>query len=167
MNENNEKVLTSTGWLPVSRVRCARCGRRALNLTDWNMEMRQGVAIYFLCPRCQTPEENAEAARNESTLDYNRDAFGRVRATPVGMPRDAESLSHDLYDRTEAGFWEMMHVVVDSGVTLDIRDIAEHVERSLPRGYPRFAPEAPKSMRDVIIEMIRDIRARLDEPDTP
>lgn len=52
---------------------CDRCGRRARSLqamTDWNVVLELGVIISLLCPDCQTPEENAEAAINEATLDY-------------------------------------------------------------------------------------------------
>jgi hypothetical protein len=46
--------------------------------------MQQGVVVGFLCPGCQTPEENAEAVINESTLVYGRDAQGRLIARPKG-----------------------------------------------------------------------------------
>ena len=54
-------------------IRCDRCGRRYRNpaafVTDeWNATLRQGVVVGYLCPDCQTPEENAEAAIDEATL---------------------------------------------------------------------------------------------------
>jgi hypothetical protein len=32
---------------------------------EWNATLRQGVVVGYLCPDCQTPEENAEAAIHE------------------------------------------------------------------------------------------------------
>lgn len=60
--------------------RCSRCERRMRNRqsTDWNVNVRQGAIIGFLCPDCQTPEENAEAEINMSTLDYGLDGSGRL-----------------------------------------------------------------------------------------
>jgi hypothetical protein len=50
-------------------IRCDRYGRRCRNpafVTDeWNATLRQGVVVGYLCPDCQTPEENAEAAIHE------------------------------------------------------------------------------------------------------
>jgi hypothetical protein len=68
-------------------IRCDRCGRRCRNpaafVTDeWNATLRQGVVVGHLCPDCQTPEENAEAAIHEATLVYGRDAQGRHIAWP-------------------------------------------------------------------------------------
>lgn len=45
---------------------------------NWNFVARRGVIVGFLCSSCQTPEENAEAEINDSTLDYAVDSFGRV-----------------------------------------------------------------------------------------
>ena len=67
--------------------RCARCNRRfrasAADADMWNSTFKSGVPVETLCPACQTPDENAEAAINEATLSYGRDAFGRV----LGVPR--------------------------------------------------------------------------------
>lgn len=65
---------------------CGRCGRRYRGRGDWNATMREGVIVGLLCPRCQSPEENAEAEINEATLDYRLDAFGRA----VGFPKAPE-----------------------------------------------------------------------------
>ncbi len=64
--------------------RCKRCGKKYRGRGDWNAELRNGVVLYLLCPRCQTPEENAEAAIREATTVYGRDAFGRVTGRPKG-----------------------------------------------------------------------------------
>jgi hypothetical protein len=69
-------------------IRCDRYGRRCRNpafVTDeWNATLRQGVVVGYLCPDCQTPEENAEAAIHEATLVNGRDAQGRHIAWPKG-----------------------------------------------------------------------------------
>jgi hypothetical protein len=68
--------------------RCSRCGRRWRNRQpDWNITFKDGVAVGFLCPTCQTPQENAEAEVNQATLDYGRDALGRVTGRPKGATR--------------------------------------------------------------------------------
>lgn len=51
---------------------------------DWNVELRGGRPQWYLCPDCQTVGENTEALVNESTLEYRRDAFGRIVARPKG-----------------------------------------------------------------------------------
>ena len=65
-----------------STIRCQRCGRRYRGRGDWNCTVSRGVVVAALCPDCQTPEENAEAAINEAMLDYGHDAEGRVRGRP-------------------------------------------------------------------------------------
>ncbi|MFJ7258202.1 hypothetical protein ACIQWV_38170 [Streptomyces sp. NPDC098085] len=45
-----------------------------------NIEFTQGGPVGYLCPECQTPEENAEASVKAATLDYANtasDAEGR------------------------------------------------------------------------------------------
>ena len=56
-------------------MQCDRC-RRLIRLNQaegWNATFRQGVIVGYLCPNCQTAEENAEAEINEATLDYSQD----------------------------------------------------------------------------------------------
>ena len=52
-------------------VHCYRCERKSRNYAGWNIEFDNGHAVGFLCPNCQTPEENAEAVINEATIDYS------------------------------------------------------------------------------------------------
>lgn len=61
---------------------CARCEKKYRGRGDWNATMRSGRIVGLLCPSCQTPEENAEAAINEATLDYAIDPLGRSVARP-------------------------------------------------------------------------------------
>jgi hypothetical protein len=47
-------------------IRCDRCNRRQWKLDGWNAICRnaicrKGEIIAYLCPDCQTPDENAEA----------------------------------------------------------------------------------------------------------
>jgi len=65
---------------PNTVVTCMRCrtGATARSSMNWNFVARRGVIVGFLCSSCQTPEENAEAEINDSTLDYAVDSFGRV-----------------------------------------------------------------------------------------
>lgn len=69
----------------IARMRCTRCNRRHRTFgTDdgWNVEFRQGIFVAKICPDCQTPEENAEAAVKAATLDYRIDAFGQLVTFP-------------------------------------------------------------------------------------
>ena len=62
-------------------IRCTRCARRLRNADGWNTIFRMGVLTGYLCPSCQTPEENSEAEINDATLDYSTmtlDAIGRA-----------------------------------------------------------------------------------------
>lgn len=63
--------------------RCDRCARRMRSGTGWNATFKQGIVVGYLCPECQTPEENSEAEINEATVDYRAghvDASGRLWA---------------------------------------------------------------------------------------
>jgi DNA-directed RNA polymerase subunit RPC12/RpoP len=62
--------------------KCARCGKRSRGKGEWNVTLAQGVITSVTCPDCQTTEENAEATIHEATLNYGRDAFGRVIGSP-------------------------------------------------------------------------------------
>lgn len=60
--------------------RCSRCNRRINKDPDANLTMKSGYLVGFICSRCQTPEENAEAVINEATVDYSSwttNAFGQ------------------------------------------------------------------------------------------
>ena len=57
---------------PRSVIRCDRCRRttRLGQTKEWNATFGAGVVVGFLCPECQTEEENAETIINEATTDY-------------------------------------------------------------------------------------------------
>lgn len=66
---------------------CDRCGRRGRSLAamaDWNVIVEYGLITGLLCPACQTPEENVEAAVNEATLDYTM-IGDRLAGRPKGL----------------------------------------------------------------------------------
>lgn len=72
-------------------IRCDRCRRRLRNLsvdTTWNVVLDQGHIEGYICPNCQTLEENTEAEINEATLDY----VGRIPGLGfLAVPRTGES----------------------------------------------------------------------------
>jgi hypothetical protein len=52
---------------------CDRCSRRYRDAADkdgWIFREIQGFVITVLCPRCQTPEEYAEAALSDAIRDH-------------------------------------------------------------------------------------------------
>lgn len=67
---------------------CDRCGRRGRSkqaIADWNVSFNRGVITELICDRCQTPEENAEAAVNDAMLEYAL-IDGRHAARPKVSP---------------------------------------------------------------------------------
>jgi len=68
--------------------RCVRCRRRLRKShlsadCQWNAVTENGVITGIICPTCQTPQENAEAAINEATLAYSVRPDGRL----IGRPK--------------------------------------------------------------------------------
>lgn len=66
-------------------MKCDRCKRRYRGHGDWNVVFAKGFATGYLCPECQTPEENTEAEINLATVDYGAariDALGRAWIKP-------------------------------------------------------------------------------------
>lgn len=61
-------------------IKCSRYGQRHKGRGGWNYVFRGGARVCVYCPDCQTPEENAEAAINEATLEYAMDEQGRPMA---------------------------------------------------------------------------------------
>lgn len=64
-------------------IRCSRCGRRYRDhhsdAQEWNLTASAGIVVGYICPGCQTPEEDLEAQVNLATTEYlGRDAFGRL-----------------------------------------------------------------------------------------
>lgn len=68
------------------RPSCDRCtARLPRNVGEWNVTIKDGKIAGYLCPGCQTPEENAEAEIRNSTLDYFSDGRGYFRGRPKGI----------------------------------------------------------------------------------
>ena len=101
---------------PHDIVECARCGKIefAGNAEGWNTVFDMGVIAGFLCPECQTPEEDLEAQVNEATIDYSKtkaistfdDLFAMFRprwreALRVIAGGDAERGNAQLWDEVE------------------------------------------------------------------
>lgn len=63
--------------------KCSRCRKRMRRDDGWNVVYSKGFLTGYVCPGCQSPEENAEAEINEATIDYTAgrvDQFGRLWA---------------------------------------------------------------------------------------
>lgn len=68
---------------PFIGMKCVKCGKKNRGRGDWNVEIKNGVAQWIICPSCQSPEQNAEAAINEATTDYTGpNAFGLFTGRP-------------------------------------------------------------------------------------
>lgn len=65
-------------------ITCDRCGQRSgrRGHGDWIVTAFAGWVVAYVCPACQTAEENAEAVANEALLAYRRDRDGRVLTSP-------------------------------------------------------------------------------------
>lgn len=143
-------------------VRCERCGRRHRGSNDWNVALKDGIVVGFLCPACQTPQENAEAVINEATLDYGLDSTHRVTGAPrtdglgSAVTMTAHELATDLFLRTEGAVRQVAARVVETGVPLSLDDAVQIVEDGLPAAYPGPPLGAP-DRRQVIAMMARDI----------
>lgn len=75
-----QKFTDQTGT--TRTMRCTRCRKVCREMYGWNMDLKAGMVAGFICPRCQTPEENAEAEVHAATLEYGRDALGRIGGRP-------------------------------------------------------------------------------------
>ncbi|MFJ4717445.1 hypothetical protein [Streptomyces sp. NPDC088785] len=72
------------------------------------------------------------------------------------MDVDAQSLARDLIARTERAVETLARIAVDTGITFEITDVVDAVERGLPAAYP--APTTgEETRRDLIARMAADI----------
>lgn len=67
-------------------IRCSRCNRRCRRDDGWNVTMKAGVPVGYLCPGCQTAEENVEAEINLATTTYFSTSDGRLAGRPKVAP---------------------------------------------------------------------------------
>ena len=63
--------MSTEAMTAAKTVRCQRCRRRLRNAAGWNVIHIAGLEVGYLCPGCQTAEEDAEAAVNEVLVDYS------------------------------------------------------------------------------------------------
>lgn len=64
-------------------IRCSRCRRRLRNLNlakadGWNAVFDMGIVTEIICPGCQTPLENAEAAVHDAMTEIVGVVGGRL-----------------------------------------------------------------------------------------
>lgn len=78
MSARAKKVLPKDLFKIAQCDRCQRRPRGAKDFSPWNFTMRNGVITGFVCPDCQTPEENAEAEVKLAMIDYGQRADGRI-----------------------------------------------------------------------------------------
>jgi Zn finger protein HypA/HybF involved in hydrogenase expression len=66
-------------------IKCVKCGKRLRNIHEpWNVELKNGKVQWYICPDCQSPEQNVEAEINEATLHYGTLPDGRI----IGFPKE-------------------------------------------------------------------------------
>ncbi len=70
--------MTNKEMAMTNKLTCSRCGRSGTDRGDWNGNFKAGRLVTVTCPACQNPDENAEAAVNEATIEYGTNAFGQL-----------------------------------------------------------------------------------------
>jgi hypothetical protein len=127
-------------------IRCDRCNRRYRNQDGWNVIGRKGVIVGYLCPACQTPEENAEAEIKAATLSYFRDSEGRVVTRPkTAIPelRDDEMWALANSGRSDLKF-AALSAAHDDGE--EIAKLMFVVGENGPFGYTPLGQPRPEPM---------------------
>jgi hypothetical protein len=127
-------------------IRCDRCNRRRRKPDGWNVIYDQRAIRGYLCPACQTPEENAEAEIKEATLSYFRDSEGHVLARPeTAIPElsDDEMLSLTESERTDLKF-KAVTATYDDGAK--IPKVLFVVGENGPFGYTPLGQPRPDPM---------------------
>lgn len=81
-------------------LKCDRCGREENihELTErhyWIGITKDGYLATWLCPDCQTPEEQAAAEVNDALLEYKKDDQGRMMGRRKGLGDQESSGSGD------------------------------------------------------------------------
>ncbi|MFE6489718.1 hypothetical protein ACFVGN_43245, partial [Streptomyces sp. NPDC057757] len=69
------------------------------------------------------------------------------------MNVDSEWLMHDLFRRVEREVEQVAHLAVETGVTFEVDDIVDAVERGLPAGYPAPTASGAESRRELVRQM--------------
>jgi predicted Rdx family selenoprotein len=76
------------------------------------------------------------------------------------------NLADDLLSRVERAVQDVARLAVDTGITFQVADVVDAVERGLPAGYPEPAV-TPPTRRDVIAQMTADVIERLAKATQP
>jgi hypothetical protein len=127
-------------------IRCDRCNRRPRKLDGWNTIDDNGVIIGYLCPTCQTPDENAEAEIKAATLSYFRDSEGRILTRPkTAIPElsDDEMLALTKSGRSDLKF-KAVTATYDDGAK--IPKVLFVVGENGPFGYTPLGQPRPEPM---------------------
>jgi hypothetical protein len=133
-------------------IRCGRCKRRLRNPYGWNVIGDKGSIIGYLCPNCQTPEENAEAEIKEATLTYFRDSLGRIVTLPkIAIPElsDEEMLTLTRSGRSDLKF-AVLSADHDGGG--EIGKVMFVVGENGPFGYTPLEPRPNRMTIAVLVE---------------
>jgi hypothetical protein len=125
-------------------VRCQRCRKRCRNMAGWNTDHIAGLLVGYLCPGCQTPEENAEAAINEvldppskpitgsSPEDFMRqliESLARTYPTPEVMRHRANQLATARKDPDAKEMVRLMRKIADDMADGTLLDDGESDDR--------------------------------------
>ena len=143
-------------------IRCQRCNRRMRRTIEpgrgeWNEVWTLGNLSGWLCPDCQTAEDNAEAVINAATTDYSTANLYHWHEHTI--EENAEVIIQAFQQHTEKVWRERLREVIASGNTiqLDINALTERAWTTLPeqwRGTAR-TPEAVDTGREIIHEHFR------------
>lgn len=113
---------------------CARCRRpMPVEMAGWNVVLKAHVATGYLCPQCQTAQENAEAEINCAT--GIRPVLHDGRLVGVGVASlTIDEILEGLIARCEAAFTSFCEEVIQSGEgkALHLGALARQVADDLP-----------------------------------
>lgn len=137
--------MASTKVRPLGH--CSRCTRAwwpgASDEDRWNTVHKGGRLTVYLCPQCQTPEENAEAEVKAALIDYDHpatDSDGRVRLAPRGGWHSVAVGTHSVVQSDPA-----VHLALGIENTQLNIGVAAHTDADCPTSSPR--PAAATSVR--------------------
>lgn len=142
-------------------VRCSRCGRRMRSAAGWNAVFHLGYVTGYLCPDCQTPEENAEAVVNEAT---GTTAGLTRREWTEHTPDENARLLIDMLRRAAEQTWRTWQQEVardlppeGGDVVVDVDALTDRTWSEVPDGIKRGAvtPAAVQLALDEIREHLR------------
>lgn len=140
-------------------IRCHRCNRRIRRIVEpgrgeWNAFYRLGTLTAYLCPDCQTPEENAEAVIKDATGETSGSSDGVM--TNHSWVANAEIITQALSMHTEHVWrdWLMEIASGDEEVSLDLPGLTDRAWDTLPDPWRSMAasPDAVAQAKAYIFE---------------